>query len=121
MQTDTISFLRLLKNDEFEISLIQFQDNDIFFQFAPSLDVIGYGKNDVEAENSFGIALEEFLKYTKENNTLEKNLIELGWKYDEINDKLIPPKDSELINSNSSYKDILNDKAYTKNRIKISF
>lgn len=121
MQEETLSFIHLLKKDEFEISLIQFQENNIFFLFAPALDITGYGKDEMEARQSFGITLDEFLKYTKENNTIEKSLFELGWTHDVLQNKLIPPKDSDLINNNSSYKDILNDKEFTTNRIKISF
>ena len=75
MQTETMSFLEAIQRKSFEISLIRYFDDGIFFVYAPALEVVGYGKSEEDAEHSFNIVLDEFLTYTKAHNTLETNLL----------------------------------------------
>ena len=57
------------------------QDQDgVFISYAPALDLSGCGHSLEEAKKSFETVLTEYLKYTIQNGTLEKDLLEHKWK-----------------------------------------
>lgn len=62
------------------LTLLLWEEGEVSFAYAPQLDLTGYGLNEVEAKESFNYQLEEFLKYTIENNTLLKELKRLGFR-----------------------------------------
>jgi hypothetical protein len=107
----------------FGLSLIEFMEENITIVYSPALDLSGYGTNEIEAKNSFTIALDEFFKYTSNKKTIDKVLIGLGWskKGSKANPKFNPPKDSDLISSNSLYNDIVNTKSYKVSREEVEF
>lgn len=64
----------------FKVPIFSFiEDGGTHIIYAPSLDISGYGNSDREAHESFHFALEEFLKYTENKNTLDGVLTGLGW------------------------------------------
>ena len=63
----------LLKKDpqivHIMISIFTFQDDGIWFQYSPDLDLTGYGKTQTEAEDSFKVAFAELMRYAKNKGT----------------------------------------------------
>lgn len=96
------------------LSLIEFKEDDVTIVYSPALDLSGYGYSSEEAKNSFNIALHEFLRYTSNKNTVNDILKDLGWKIkgSKKNPKYQPPLNTELVNKNALYSDILNSKNY---------
>ena len=63
-----------------QLGLVFFKEDNVFFVYAPNLDVCGYGLTEKEAQHSFLETFEEFLTFTKKQGTLENELLRLGWK-----------------------------------------
>lgn len=105
------------------LSLIEFQEEDVNIIYSPALDLSGYGYSEEEAKNSFSEALIEFFRYTTNKKTLNKVLEDLGWsiKGSKKNPKFTPPKDSDLVESNPLFNDIVNNKNYKVSRENIEF
>lgn len=105
------------------LSLVEFIEDDVTIIYSPALDLSGYGKSEDEAKKSFSIAMDEFFKYTLNKNTFDKVLKELGWsiKGSKKNPKFNPPKDSDLVSSNSLYNEIVNNKTYKVSRQEVTF
>lgn len=96
------------------LSLIEFNEDDVTIIYSPALNLSGYGYDPDEAKKSFNIALHEFIRYTKNKNTLDKVLKELGWtiKGGKKKPKIEAPLNSELIAKNPLYNEIINSKNY---------
>ena len=52
-----------------ELSLISYKDDEAYCCYCPVLDLTGYGDNEKQAQESFKIVLEEYIRYTTENQT----------------------------------------------------
>lgn len=98
------------KQHKIVLSLVEFKEDDVTIIYSPALDITGYGYSVEQAQESFEITLEEFVRYTHTNNTLEKALLELGWSVSD--EKLEAPKNSDLVQRNPMYSDIVNSKEY---------
>lgn len=105
------------------LSLVEFQEDKVTVIYSPALDLSGYGYSKEEAQNSFGESLREFFRYTKNKRTLDKVLESLGWtvKGSKKKPKFNPPKDSELVLTNSLYNEIVNNKSYSVSRQEVEF
>ena len=105
------------------LSMIEFVEDEITIVYSPALDLSGYGESADEAKKSFSQAMDEFFKYTTNKKTLDKVLKELGWviKGSKKNPKFNPPKDSDLVVSNSLYNEIVNNKSYKVSRQDVEF
>lgn len=84
-----------------KISTFSFREDGCSFVYCPSLDLVGYGLNAKEANDSFKVVLYEYLKYTTENGTLEADLAQHGWR----NNK--QPSPSSMIGRNKELKRVL--------------
>ena len=51
-----------------------------FVSYAPALELSGCGRDFDEARKSFEIVLREYVRYTRENGTLEADLLRHNWK-----------------------------------------
>ncbi|MEO8589208.1 MAG: hypothetical protein ABI432_07570 [Flavobacteriales bacterium] len=67
---------------EVKLSLLKFKEDGVVFIYSPSLDLTGYGRDGRAAKRSFEITLEEFVSYTTNKGTLDKELKRLDWKVD---------------------------------------
>jgi hypothetical protein len=94
------------------VGIVQFKDTGNYVLFAPALEVYGYGKTVGEARASFALSMQEFLEYTDNKGTLEKELTRLGWsiKGSKRNKRFKVPEFSELLVSNDRLTDILNNR-----------
>ena len=102
----------------FDLSLIEFQEDQVTIIYSPALDLSGYGYNLQEARNSFSEALQEFFRYTSNKKTTDKILEDLGWSIIDTKEKprFNPPKDSDLVQTNPLFNDIVNNKDYKVSR-----
>jgi hypothetical protein len=96
-----------------KLSLIEFEEDGLHFIYSPALDLTGYGKTEEEAKTSYNLAMEEFLKYTSNKETLLKELQRLGWT---VNTKknLAAPSLSSMIQSRSYLEEIFTEKSFRK-------
>ena len=62
------------------VTVMLYQQGDYVMAFCPALDLSSYCKTESDAVASFKEALDIFLEYCIENDTLEQNLIACGWK-----------------------------------------
>ena len=94
-------------NADIKLWLIHFQDeNGIHFIHSPHLDLTGYGKSIEEAKASFEIAIQDFLEYTLENQTLEDVLSDLGWVLKKNTNEILTPGITTVIKNNKFVSEI---------------
>jgi hypothetical protein len=100
-----------------QLNVISYKDDEAHYSYCPALNLIGCGHTKVEASKSFNIVLEEYIRYTTENNTLIKDLQEHGWKIE--GNKMTPPKITEMLQSNDDLDDVFNKYDFNKYSIPI--
>lgn len=61
------------------VGVFIFREEGNYIAYSPSLDTSGYGLTKEEAMESFELTLEEFLRYSLTQETLEGELKRLGW------------------------------------------
>jgi len=79
----------------------------------------GCGNTKLKAEESFNIVLEEYIRYTTENNTLIADLENHGWKITKKGEKITQPKISELFKRNNYLETIFNRCNFNKYSIPV--
>jgi len=62
------------------IEVALFKDGDYYIAYSPALDLSAYGNSEEDAKIDFEEQLDIFIKETSEKGTLEKVLLEQGWK-----------------------------------------
>jgi hypothetical protein len=87
-----------------KLSLVEFKENSCYIVYSPALDISGYAKTAKDARNSFKEALNYFLEYTIESNTLYQELRRLGWNVE--NEKITPPNLKNLVKFNPNFVNI---------------
>jgi len=102
-----------------KLNLISFKDEEAHYSYCPALDLLGYGNTEHEAQESFNIVLEEYIRYTTENQTLIADLENHGWQIMGKGKKMTPPKISESIQKNEYLDDIFNNYDFTKRSIPV--
>lgn len=120
---ETSNFIKVNNsNVEVSLDLIEFIEDEVHFVFSPALDLTGYGDNKKEARTSFEVTLKEFLRYTIEKNTLDKELKRLGWKKQKKSDhSYTPPELSKLSRNNRQLEHILNHQDFEKTTQRLAF
>ena len=106
-----------IKVKALKLSLISYKDDEAYYSYCPALELIGYGDNEQEAQDSFKIVLEEYLRYTTENQTLFADLENLGWKRN--GRKLRPPEIVESLQKNGEFNSIFNKYDIVKRSIPV--
>ena|SRR5215469_2598851 len=97
---------------EVRLDMIDFQENGIFFTYAPALDLSGYGRSQDEAHRSFDIVLQEYISFTTSQKTLTEDLVRHGWY---ITDQHInPPSLTWLLENNEQAKEVYNSHDFSK-------
>jgi hypothetical protein len=98
---------------KFNLPLIKFQEEDVYFIYSPALDLTGYGRTEEEAKASFGETIDQFLDYTIKKKTLFSELRKLGWK---VTKKKISQSPSlvDMITKNNYLAEIFEQKQYQK-------
>ena len=98
-----------------KVPILSFEEDGNKIIYAPSLDISGYGADDLAASESFKIALEDFLDYTVKKKTLVAELKRLGWhiKKNKLK-KISPPPMHELLKDNEYLSDIYDNKKFNQ-------
>lgn len=92
-----------------------FKDEDTFIAYSPALDISGYGDSEDAAKASFSIVMNEYIAYCLTKRTLVKDLRAHGWKVKSLKQrKMSAPSFDTLLQSNETFKDILENKEYRK-------
>jgi hypothetical protein len=99
---------------EVAVPVIFFEEDGVHFANIPPLDLIGYGNSEKDAKHSLDVMVEEFIRYTTENKTLESELKKLGWQ------RIVYPSLTELIDRNDQLKNIVNNRPIRTDRININ-
>ena len=64
----------------FNLGVYIFKEGDVYISYCPALDISGYGKDEEEANNSFGEVMRQHVMYCVENGTLAEDLHNHGWE-----------------------------------------
>ena len=104
---------------EFNLPLLTFQEDGLYFFYSPALDLTGYEKTKKEADSSFREALGQFLNYSINKNTLWSELKKLGWKVSKKSTSR-PPSLVDMVNKNQYLAEIFEEKQYQKTHSTVS-
>lgn len=108
-------------NLDVNLVVIIFEEEGMYYTYCPSLDIMGYGKTEPEARDSFTTMLDEFFEYTIKKKTLRKVLKDLGWSIRKSKKKPIyPPNLEDLAKHNPELSEILNNKNYRSSKETVS-
>ncbi len=99
---------------QFELSLFSFIDEGVRIIYSPALDLSGYGKTVAEAKVSFELTLEEFVRYTSNKNSLQKELKRLGWEIKKKSKPYSAPELSSMLQKNDYLANIFETKDFKK-------
>ena len=99
---------------QFELSLFSFIDEGVRIIYSPALDLSGYGKTVAEAKVSFELTLEEFVSYTSNKNSLQKELKRLGWEIKKKSKPYSAPELSSMLQKNDYLANIFETKDFKK-------
>lgn len=92
---------------EIRLELIAWADDNLYFQYAPALDLTGYGNSTEEAARSFKIQLDEFVSYTLNKGTVYDELERLGWTVNKKRKRVVVPEESVLLADNETYRNLI--------------
>lgn len=97
------------------LSVIIFVEDNTQIVYCPALEVSGYGKTEVEANESFNIALSDFFQYTQNKNTFFDEMRRMGWVVRKSKTKpMHPPTMGKLLSENDNFSRIFNDFPFRK-------
>ena len=101
-------------NDSLEtaLSIFRFEENGSKIVYAPSLNVIGYGKTYDEADSDFEFCLSEFFRSTMSNGSFEREMEKLGWRMDK--QLMTAPTMQELLPRDAIFLEMFNNLNYRK-------
>ncbi len=96
-----------------KLSLIEFEEDGLYFVYSPALDLTGYGTTEEKAKESYNLAMEEFIKYTANKETAFMELERLGWTISKQK-KVTAPSLSALLQSRSYLEEIFTERDFRK-------
>ncbi len=88
---------------EVQLQLFSWEEEGLYFVYAPAMDLTGYGQTQEEANNSFGITMEESLKYMENKSTMFDELERLGWMVNRRKKRVQAPDFETLISDNDEF------------------
>jgi hypothetical protein len=98
-----------------KLPVLSFRDESAHIIYCPALDMNGSGNTELQAKDSFAIAVSEYLDYTTNKGTLFTDLKKLGWTVHKNKNKLAsPPPMSELLENNEEFSRIFDNYPYKK-------
>jgi len=97
---------------EITLDTIEFKEGDIFYFYAPALDILGYGNTQQEAKNSWEVMMKEYFAYSLKKNTFVQDLQRHGWTVQKKH--LIPPNLSWILQNNDQASEVYNNHNFTK-------
>ena len=108
------------KTVKVNLGMYIFKEEKSFIVYCPALDLSAYGDTEELAKKAFESVFESTFKYMLNKKTLKEDLIKQGWEIKSLNQKKIKAPSIEiLLNKNESFRDILDNKEYSKYQQKI--
>lgn len=101
-------------NVELQVSIFLWEEDAIFYVYAPALDLTGYGVSKEEARDSFETVLHEFIVYTHNKKTIFTELENLGWAVNKRKKRLISPDFEDMLSENEHFKHLYKSKNLEK-------
>lgn len=105
-------------NIKANLSVFLFKDGEVYHAYCPELDLVGYDYSEEGAKKSFEIVLKDYFDYALKNGTLDKDLLEHGWKKSKSGE-ISEPTYSVLLRT-SQLKDILSRSEFSKYSIPVA-
>ena len=103
------------KSLKVNLALILFEEDGQHIAFCPALDVFGYGDSEQRAIDAFTVSLGEYLLYTTNKGTFQKDLEVHGWKVKKsLHKPMVPPEMSYLLSSNDEFSRVFNTHDFKK-------
>lgn len=103
------------KTIKFKLDIYMFKEGRLYIVYSPALDMSAYGDTEDDAKNAFEGVLESSFKYALNKNTFKEDLVKHGWDIKSLNQKKIKsPTVQELMDKNECFRDIINNKEYTR-------
>lgn len=93
-------------------------DGDMYIAYCPSLNLVGYGNGMENAKKDFEWIMEDYLDDMLKQGTLEKDLVEHGWKA--TKKSFSEPIVSDMVNHNQQLRDVVNKGGYQNINIDIT-
>lgn len=101
------NFIKVSKsNVEARLDVFIYENDGFKIAYAPSLDIMGYGKTVDDAKQSFEVVIEDFFLTTIKENTLNAYLQEHGWTKEARRVKYSFPLSMDLLETNKQVQDI---------------
>lgn len=97
---------------EIQLDMIDFVENGIFCTYAPALDLVGYGKTQEAARQSFEVVMQEYIEFTIDKKTLAADLQKHGWTVSD--NHLDPPSFTWLLENNAQVKEVYDSHDFSK-------
>ncbi|MFY7665660.1 hypothetical protein [Flavobacterium sp.] len=107
-------------NVELSLSLFLWQEDNIFYVYAPALDLTGYGLSKEEARESFETVLEEFIVYTHNKKTIFTELENLGWAVNKKKRRVVSPDFEDMLAENEHFNQLFKSKDLIKDYSKVN-
>ena len=97
-------------NVELSLSTFLWEEDAIFYVYAPALDLTGYGLSKVEARESFEMVLQEFIVYTHNKKTIFTELENLGWAINKKKRRVVSPDFEDMLTENEHFNHLYKSK-----------
>ncbi|WP_298147504.1 hypothetical protein [Flavobacterium sp.] len=107
-------------NVELSLSLFLWQEDNIFYVYAPALDLTGYGLSKEEARESFETVLQEFIVYTHNEKTLFAELENLGWAVNKKKRRVVSLDFEDMLAENEHFNQLFKSKDLIKDYSKVN-
>jgi hypothetical protein len=101
------------KKIEVKVDLVEYEEDGIHYVYSPAFDLIGYGKTQQEARESWEIVLAEYFSYTLNKKTLIKDLESRGWNI-KTKREYVSPSFTWMLQNNDQLSDIYNNHNFRK-------
>lgn len=106
----------------FNLDVITFEEDKVFYMACPPLDITGYGYTATEAKQSFETMLQEFLRYTINKRTLFTELERLGWQRQNPGHfaRIVPPTIDTVKQTNDDLSRVMSSIPFQSHKTKVA-
>lgn len=91
---------------EVELQVFSWEEEGTFFVYAPAFDLTGYGKSQVEANDSFRETMAETIDYMEHKSTIFDELERLGWMVNRRKKRVQAPDLETMLSENDELAEI---------------
>ncbi|MFZ5552973.1 MAG: hypothetical protein ACOZCO_07645 [Bacteroidota bacterium] len=98
------------------LTVLTWKDKDIYYVYAPALDLTGYDKSLNAAKDSFTETLNQTLNYMQNKGTIFDELERLGWTVNRKKKRVVAPNHEEILSDNKHYRDLVKKAGVRKSK-----